>query len=98
MTYKEFLESLKEKNPPDISPYLKSLWYDKKDNWHKAHEIAQDIHNEEGSWIHAYLHRVEGDKWNANYWYSRAGKQMPEVSLEDEWKSLVKHFLAKSGK
>jgi len=93
MNYDEFLESLKEKKPPRVSAYLEALWYDKKNNWYLAHQIAQEIHDASGSWIHAYLHRVEGDIWNANYWYSRAGKTMPEVSLEEEWEILTKHFL-----
>ena len=95
MNYNDFLKSLTEKKPPGISAYLDALWYDKKNNWHLAHQIAQDIHDESGSWIHAYLHRVEGDIWNANYWYSRAGKTMPNISLEEEWEILTKHFLLK---
>ncbi len=95
MNYDEFLKSLNDKKPPRISVYLEALWYDKKDNWHRAHQIAQEIYDESGSWIHAYLHRVEGDIWNANYWYSRAGKKMPAVSLEEEWEILTKYFLTK---
>ena len=93
MTYQQFLLSIQKGNPPEVSKYLLSLWYDKQGNWNKAHNIAQDIPDTEGSWIHAYLHREEGDTWNANYWYSRAGRKMPDVSLSEEWESLVRYFL-----
>ncbi len=94
MTFTDFIHSLEQEAPPaEISSLLKALWYDKKGNWDIAHQIAQGIHSNSGSWIHAYLHRVEGDQWNANYWYSKAHKNMPKLSLEDEWEYLVKHFL-----
>ena len=97
MTYDQYLSSIKDNQPPAFTDYLKSLWYEKRGNWTKAHEIAQNIPDRDGSWIHAYLHRVEGDGWNANYWYSRAGREMPGISLEEEWKDLVNHFLEQSG-
>lgn len=97
LTYEQFLLSLNNDHPPELSEYLESLWYDKKGDWDKAHQIAQDIPDKLGSWIHAYLHRVEGDEWNSNYWYSRAGKTMPSISLSDEWESLVKYFLEHRG-
>ena len=93
MTFEQFLLSLQNDHPPEFSSYLESLWYDKKGNWDKAHQVAQDIPDKNGSWIHAYLHRVEGDTWNSNYWYLKAEKVMPETSLEEEWKSLVHYFL-----
>lgn len=82
-----------DQEPPDISPYLLSLWYDGKSNWDKAHHIIQDIQTKEAAWIHAYLHRKEGDMGNADYWYSRAGKKRPAIALYDEWASLVETFL-----
>jgi hypothetical protein len=95
MNYDQFMNSLQDANPPEVSKYLKALWYDKKDNWGKAHSIAQDIHDPDGSWIHGYLHRVEGDEWNAQYWYSKANLKMPGNSLEEEWETLVGHLLNK---
>ncbi|NND05140.1 MAG: hypothetical protein HKN87_02070 [Saprospiraceae bacterium] len=92
----DFRASLEQTEPPKgLSLYLQALWYDAKGDWGKAHDIAQDIVNENGSWIHAYLHRKEGDGWNANYWYEKAGKSMPAKSLDDEWSDLVEVFLNK---
>ena len=93
MTFDDFLASLDHKEPPELPPVLRALWYDKKQQWHQAHQIAQEVHDRNGSWVHAYLHREEGDKWNAGYWYDRAGKKMPDYSLEEEWDFLVKYFL-----
>lgn len=94
MTYDEFIDSLSGNQPPvKISPLLKALWYDGKEDWHSSHNVAQDIHDRNGSWVHAYLHRKEGDISNARYWYSMAGKKEPSVSLKEEWESLVKNFI-----
>ena len=68
---------------------LKSLWYDFKGDWDTAHSIAQEILTDHGSAVHAYLHRKEGVLWNADYWYNRAGRTRPSVSLEEEWEGLV---------
>ena len=72
---------------------MRALWYDGKDDWETAHNIAQDIHSEDGSWIHAYLHRKEGDNGNASYWYRRAGKQMPRLTLSEEWDNIAEELL-----
>nr|WP_292960670.1 hypothetical protein [Muricauda sp. UBA7809] len=89
-TFEEFEETLDLDAPPNEWPdSLKSLWFDAKGDWELSHSIAQDIHSPIGSWIHAYLHRKEGDKWNAGYWYDRAGKPFPEYSLEEELRVLV---------
>ncbi len=94
MTQQEFVSSINQGNPPEgLSVYLQALWEDAKGNWDKAHDLAQDANDKNGDRIHAYLHRKEGDKSNANYWYSRAGEKMPNVSLEEEWSELVTRFL-----
>lgn len=94
MNLSQFKTSLKDPNPPSgLTPILASLWYDGKGHWGKAHDIAQEIHTKEGSWIHAYLHRKEGDEFNASYWYQRAGKEKPAVSLAEEWERIVESFL-----
>jgi hypothetical protein len=78
---------------PKLSETLLSLWWDKKGDWDKAHSIAQQILTQQGSTVHAYLHRKEGVMWNADYWYSQAGRQRPNISLEKEWQQLVKEML-----
>lgn len=94
MTFQEFQHSLQDTTPPPaVSLLVKALWYEGKGDWDMAHNIAQDIHTQEGSWIHAYLHRVEGDLGNASYWYHRANKKMPTVSPKEEWIDIVKELL-----
>jgi hypothetical protein len=94
MSLEEFKKTFDHNEPPaGISPMLKALWFDAKDDWEKAHDVAQDILSIDGSWIHAYLHRKEGDQPNASYWYSRAHKPTPNYSLQEEWLQLAEHFL-----
>jgi len=94
MTFEDYKTSLKSLVPPaELSPLLLALWYDARDDWKGSHDIAQDIHSADGSWIHAYLHRKEGDQGNAAYWYRKAGKPVPSVSLEKEWEMIVKALL-----
>ncbi len=96
MTFNDFVVSLNQDAPPaGLSPFLQALWYDSKGDWHQAHEIAQEANSPNHCWLHAYLHRKEGDIWNANYWYTRAGKKMPSISLEQEWKGIVQELLKK---
>lgn len=94
MKYEEFLElrNLGE-IPEDISPLLQALLLDAAGDWNSAHSIAQNELTGEGSWVHAYLHRKEGDLGNASYWYNSAGKKMPDSSLEEEWEFIVKTLL-----
>ena len=94
MTFDEYLASIKNKKPSsELSETLRSLWWDKKGDWDRAHSIAQEIPTTQGSAVHAYLHREEGVMWNADYWYSRAGRIRPDIPLEDEWKLLVEEML-----
>jgi len=94
MTLEEFTKSVDNEEPsPEYSETLTSLWWDKKGDWDTAHSIAQDIPTVQGSAVHAYLHREEGVLWNADYWYSRAGRVRPDVPLEEEWRALVKEML-----
>jgi hypothetical protein len=95
MTFDEFLASINNDQPAsELSETLTSLWWDKKGNWDRAHAIAQEIPTTQGSAVHAYLHREEGVLWNADYWYGRAGRTRPEISLEEEWAQLVVEMLA----
>lgn len=94
MTFDSFKTSLTAATPPaGLSKELEALWYDGKGDWHNAHEIAQERNTPTYCLIHAYLHRKEGDNGNANYWYNRAGRKMPAVSLGEEWAKLVREFL-----
>jgi len=95
MTYDQFLSSLSQPEPPAaLSVPLKALWFDANNNWEAAHDIAQ---SKEGTKdydrLHAYLHRVEGDTWNAGYWYRRAGADVFKGSLKEEWQFLVESFI-----
>lgn len=96
MTIDEFRSSLSDPRPPEGLPgTLQAMWYDARGDWDKAHDIAQEIGDSSGSWIHAYLHRKEGDEWNAAYWYRRAGKPVPSgLSLQEEWEQITAHFLS----
>lgn len=94
MQLSQLKESLAgETPPPSISICLQALWYDAKDNWERAHELIQDISDKNAAWIHAYLHRKEGDNWNADYWYTKAGKKRPVLSLQEEWEQITSALL-----
>jgi hypothetical protein len=94
-TLNEFKDSLKSDIPaPDFSPYLQALWFAGKDDWEKAHHIVQDLDDRSAAIIHGYLHRFEGDEANAKFWYARAKEDIPPISLDKEWESLVSRFLA----
>ena len=74
---------------PDLAPPLQALWWAAKGDWNKAHQIAQDDESADAAWVHAYLHRVEGDLGNAGYWYRRAGQPVAKDGLDAEWERLV---------
>src|SRR5262249_35411188 len=88
-TLAEFKDALASASPSTQLPStLVALWHDAKGNWDAAHKVAQDIDDENGAWIHAYLHRKEGDAGNAEYWYRRAGKPVSKLSLAGEWEEI----------
>lgn len=94
MTLDEFKTSLTQTSPPaGLNGPLLALWEDAKGEWDKAHRIAQSINDATGAWVHAYLHRKEGDLSNAAYWYSCAGKSRPNATLQEEWENLVSALL-----
>ncbi len=96
MTLEEFRQSLRNEKPPDsVSLALAGLWWDAKGSWEKAHESAQQDEGPAGSWVHAYLHRKEGDASNAGYWYRRARKPHSQLSLEQEWEEIAEALLGK---
>jgi hypothetical protein len=90
MTVEQFRQSLQANSPPpDLGLALAGLWWDAKGDWTRAHEFAQQDEGSAGSWVHAYLHRKEGDASNAAYWYGRCGRRPSTASLQDEWKEIV---------
>lgn len=92
--FKIFENTLNNSGPEDDWPSaLKSLWFAAKNDWEASHTIAQELHTFEGSWIHAHLHRVESDKYNAQYWYSQAGKPYCNASFKDEIKQIFQGLL-----
>ena len=94
LNYNEFQNTLDSEFPhKDWSEALKSLWHEAKGDWEASHSIAQDIPSEVGNWIHAYLHRKEGDEWNAGYWYRQAKRPFPTLTLEEEFKEILEYVL-----
>jgi hypothetical protein len=94
MTFSEFKRSTDGADPPPgLSQALLALWHDAHGNWNAAHETAQEIGDASGAWIHAYLHRKEGDLNNADYWYRRAGKPPVRGTLDAEWEQIVAALL-----
>ena len=89
MTLEEFRATLSAPTPPSVSKALQALWHDARGEWDKAHEIANDVDDKTGAWVHAYLHRKEGDLGNAAYWYRRAEQPVASDSLESEWTRIV---------
>jgi hypothetical protein len=92
--WKSFEITLKDDAPPLHYPLLlRALWMDAKYGWVAAHDLVDDLTTPEAAWVHAYLHRVEGDLSNADYWYRRAHRKRPTFSLAEERKILVEYFL-----
>jgi hypothetical protein len=94
MTFAEFRRSLSAAKPPrGLSPALAALWWAKKDDWHKAHAAVMDETDKACAWVHAHLHRVEGDLDNARYWYRRAGRPAATQSSMAEWEEIARALL-----
>ena len=94
MDYKSFIKSTSNKTPPNLdSELLVAMWNALKGNWDTAHEIVQEIDSLEAAWIHAYLHRVEGDLSNAKYWYRRAKHDTIDLSLEEEAEMIIRDIV-----
>lgn len=90
MNLQEFRNTLREDRPPaNLGAALTGLWWDAKGDWTKAHEAAQKDEGLDGPWVHAYLHRKEGDPSNAAYWYERAGKPPAKSAFEEEWAEIA---------
>tara|TARA_R110002050_G_scaffold210966_1_gene347089 strand:+ start:234 stop:524 length:291 start_codon:yes stop_codon:yes gene_type:complete len=84
-------------DPSALSLPLQALWHDRRGDWETAHELAQKAGDPAGDWVHAYLHRKEGDTGNAGYWYARAGRPAFEGPLDAEWGGIADALLAAEG-
>jgi hypothetical protein len=93
MTLEEFRETLSSTTPTHVAPLLRALWHDARGQWQEAHRIAQDVDDNDGAWVHAYLHRKEGDLDNAAYWYQRASLPVATDSLDAEWTRIAAALL-----
>jgi len=94
MTLSEFKSSIGlNKEPKEDEPYLLALWKEAKGEWNEAHNIVQEIDHPDAAWIHAYLHRREGDEFNAKFWYNLAGRKFPKIPLLQEWEEISSYFL-----
>lgn len=86
----EFRRTLSKDEPPrDLPAPQAALWWDAKGDWARAHALVDELETGPGMAVHAYLHRKEGQEWNAEYWYQRCGRQFRREQLEDEWAALV---------
>jgi hypothetical protein len=98
MTQADFKRSLASKTPPSgLSPALIALWWAGNDKWDKAHEIVMNEADADCAWVHAYLHRVEGDRDNARYWYRQAKREPASGSLTSEWAMIAAAQLRSKG-
>jgi hypothetical protein len=93
MTLEEFKATASTSTPPPLSRALQALWHDARGEWDAAHEVANGVDDQTGAWVHAYLHRKEGDLGNAGYWYRRAGQPVATDSLEAEWERIASALL-----
>ncbi|ACU03121.1 hypothetical protein [Pedobacter heparinus] len=86
----DFKQSIMNRQLPEgLALHLQALWYDGTGDWKTAHDLIDQLTDKAAAHVHAYLHRKEGDLWNADYWYNRAGQPSTQVSLEEEWENLV---------
>jgi hypothetical protein len=97
MTLEELRASLHQPQPPAaLPPLLAALWWEAKGDWNQAHEIAQAEESTDAAWVHAYLHRKEGDDGNAGYWYRQARQPICKLALDAEWEQIVSALRGKS--
>jgi hypothetical protein len=90
MTPESFNLSLAEHQPPAaLTAALQALWWARKGDWDKAHKLVMNDSSREAAWVHAYLHRLEGDLPNARYWYRQAGQPAADSALDDEWSAII---------
>jgi hypothetical protein len=97
MEINEFTQLIEkqEKCPESWSRALQALWHDKKGDWDRAHRIVQSANDVDSGWVHAYLHRKEGDDSNARYWYRRSGQPEFKAGLNQEWEQIALNLIRK---
>ena len=94
MTLSEFKATLASESPdPHLNKLLRALWWQANDQWDKAHDLVQNLDSSVAKWIHAMLHRQESDLDNSLYWYSDAGRELPDKSLQAEWEEIANFLL-----
>ncbi|MBE8714747.1 hypothetical protein [Sphingobacterium hungaricum] len=94
MTLQDFKNTLGDSAPkPELSILLQSLWFDANNDWRTAHDLVDSLGGKDAAHVHAYLHRVEGDLFNARYWYGQAQEPVCTSDLSEEWESLVNKFI-----
>jgi hypothetical protein len=94
MSPDEFKRSIAEATPPaGFSPALAALWWAAKDDWQRAHRLVMDESDADCAWVHAYLHRLEGDLDNARYWYRKAHREPAQGDLAAEWTAIAAALL-----
>jgi hypothetical protein len=93
VTFSDFKSTLKDAAPPRLVPTLVALWHDARGDWDAAHGVVQDIAGVDAAWVHAYLHRKEGDLANARYWYRQAERPESTAPLAHEWEEIATSLL-----
>ena len=94
MNLAEFRQSLDASAPPaGLAPALEALWHDARGDFDRAHQLAQTDEGGRGDWVHAYLHRKQGDSGNAAYWYRRAKRPFCRQALDEEWEAIAQALL-----
>lgn len=94
MDFQTFKDSLDQPEPPaDLPPPVRALWHQAEGNWDEAHRLVQGENTEAAAWVHAFLHRVEGDASNAAYWYGIAGQANCDGALSSEWREIASQLL-----
>ncbi|GAB4357612.1 MAG: hypothetical protein Kow00114_09320 [Kiloniellaceae bacterium] len=94
MNLESFRASLSDSQPPGgLTPLQRALWHAARGEWDAAHRLAQDDGSAEGAWVHAHLHRIEGDEGNAGYWYRRAGRPHSRADLQTEREEIARALL-----
>ena len=96
MTPGQFRQTLARAEAPELPTPLQALWWAAKGEWDRAHKLVQDDDSAEAAWVHAYLHRAEGDLDNAGYWYARSRRPPGTGALDAEWDAIVTALVAGS--